>query len=278
MNKKLLAFLFCCTQLLQAQFLDSKKDLKSYEGFFNFHYDEKNDAIYLEVDKIDQEFIYVHALKSGLGSNDIGLDRGQLGGTAIVKFIKAGNKLLMVQPNQDYRAITNNEAERESVKEAFATSVLYGFEIKETKDGTYIIDLTPFLMEDAHGVADRLKANKEGTYKLDKERSALALKNTKAFPKNVEFEALLTFKGSPEGRLLRSVSPDASVISTVQHHSFVQLPEPGYEPRVFDPRSGAIFIKYMDYSTPVQESIDKRLIIRHRLEKKNKELEVSEPV
>ncbi len=278
MNKKLLAFLFCCTQLLQAQFLDSKKDLKSYEGFFNFHYDEKNDAIYLEVDKIDQEFIYVHALKSGLGSNDIGLDRGQLGGTAIVKFIKAGNKLLMVQPNQDYRAITNNEAERESVKEAFATSVLYGFEIKETKDGTYIIDLTPFLMEDAHGVADRLKANKEGTYKLDKERSALALKNTKAFPKNVEFEALLTFKGSPEGRLLRSVSPDASVISTVQHHSFVQLPEPGYEPRVFDPRSGAIFIKYMDYSTPVQESIDKRLIIRHRLEKKNPELEVSEPV
>ena len=189
MNKLPLVFLLCCVQLLQAQFLDSKKDLKSYEGFFDFHYDEKNDAIYLEVDKLDSEFIYVHALKSGLGSNDIGLDRGQLGGTAIVKFMKAGNKLLLVQPNQDYRAITDNSAERESVKEAFAFSVLYGFEIKERKDKTYIIDLTPFLMEDAHGVSDRIKANKEGTYKLDKEKSALSLKNTKAFPKNVEFEA-----------------------------------------------------------------------------------------
>tara|TARA_B100001167_G_C16774171_1_gene309777 strand:- start:3327 stop:5705 length:2379 start_codon:yes stop_codon:yes gene_type:complete len=265
-------------QLLQAQFLDSKKDLKSYEGFFDFHYDEKNDAIYLEVDKLDSEFIYVHALKSGLGSNDIGLDRGQLGGTAIVKFMKAGNKLLLVQPNQDYRAITDNSAERESVKEAFAFSVLYGFEIKERKDKTYIIDLTPFLMEDAHGVSDRIKANKEGTYKLDKEKSALSLKNTKAFPKNVEFEALLTFKGNPEGRMLRSVAPDAGVVSTLQHHSFVELPEPGYEPRVFDPKSGAIYIQYKDYATPVQEHIDKRLIIRHRLEKKNPELEVSEAV
>ncbi|PHR98203.1 MAG: peptidase [Leeuwenhoekiella sp.] len=278
MNKLSLVFLLCCVQMLQAQFLDSKKDLKSYEGFFNFHYDTKNDAIYLEVDKLDAEFIYVHALKSGLGSNDIGLDRGQLGGTAVVKFKKAGNKLLLIQPNQDYRAITDNSAERESVKEAFAFSVLYGFEIKETKDNTYIIDLTPFLMEDAHGVADRINANKEGTYKLDKEKSALALENTKAFPKNVEFEALLTFKGSPEGRMLRSVTPDAAVVSTIQHHSFVELPEPGYEPRSFDPRSGAIYIQYKDYATPVQEPIDKRLIIRHRLEKKNPELEVSEPV
>ncbi|MAW95274.1 MULTISPECIES: zinc-dependent metalloprotease [unclassified Leeuwenhoekiella] len=278
MNKLPLVFLLCCVQLLQAQFLDSKKDLKSYEGFFDFHYDEKNDAIYLEVDKLDSEFIYVHALKSGLGSNDIGLDRGQLGGTAIVKFMKAGNKLLLVQPNQDYRAITDNSAERESVKEAFAFSVLYGFEIKERKDKTYIIDLTPFLMEDAHGVSDRIKANKEGTYKLDKEKSALSLKNTKAFPKNVEFEALLTFKGNPEGRMLRSVAPDAGVVSTLQHHSFVELPEPGYEPRVFDPKSGAIYIQYKDYATPVQEHIDKRLIIRHRLEKKNPELEVSEAV
>ncbi len=278
MNKLVTLLVLCCCTMLQAQFLESKKDLKPYKGFFNFHYDEKNDAIYLEVDKTDSEFIYVHALKSGLGSNDIGLDRGQLGGTAIVKFVKAGNKLLLVQPNQDYRAITDNVAERESVKEAFATSVLYGFEIKETKGDSYIIDLTPFLMEDAHGVAERIKANKQGTYKMDKEKSALALKNTKAFPKNVEFEALLTFKGTPEGGLLRSVAPDASVVSTVQHHSFVALPEPGYEPRVFDPRSGAIHIQYKDYAAPVQESIDKRLIIRHRLEKKNPELELSEAV
>ncbi|WP_405327381.1 zinc-dependent metalloprotease [Leeuwenhoekiella sp. LLG6367-2.1] len=263
---------------LQAQFLEKLGKVDTQDGFFKFHYTEKTDNIYLEVTNLNQEFIYVHALKSGIGSNDIGLDRGQLGGTAIVKFIKAGNKLLLVQPNQDYRAITDNAAERESVEEAFAKSVLYGFEIKETKAETYIIDLTPFLMEDAHGVARRLKSNNEGVYKLDKDRSALALKNTKAFPKNVEFEALLTFKGDPQGRNLRSVAPDASTISVVQHHSFVELPEAGYQTRKFDPRSGAIHISYKDYAAPVQESIDKKLIIRHRLAKKNPELAISEPV
>ena len=278
MNKLLGICLLLTFQISAAQFLESKKDLKSQNGFFDFHYDEKAGAIYLEVDKLDEEFIYVHALKSGIGSNDIGLDRGQLGGTAVVKFIKAGNKLLLIQPNLEYRAVTRNAAEQESVTEAFAQSVLYGFEIKETKDATYLIDLTPFLMEDAHGVARRIKANKQGTYKYDKEKSALALENTKAFPKNVEFEALLTFKGNPEGSLLRSVTPDASLVSVVQHHSFVQLPEAGYEPRSFDPRSGAIYMQYKDYAAPVQESIDKRFIIRHRLKKKNPELELSEPV
>ncbi|MDP5045144.1 MAG: DUF5118 domain-containing protein, partial [Leeuwenhoekiella sp.] len=136
-----------------AQFLEKLKNVQTQKGLFTFHYDEKSDNIYLEVSNVGEEFIYVHALKSGLGSNDIGLDRGQLGGTAIVKFIKAGNKLLLIQPNQDYRAITANVAERESVEEAFAKSVLFGFEIKEAKGDTYIIDLTPFLMEDAHGVA-----------------------------------------------------------------------------------------------------------------------------
>ncbi|RXG24132.1 zinc-dependent metalloprotease [Leeuwenhoekiella marinoflava] len=276
-NTITLAFLLLVS-VVSAQFLDKKENLKTQNGFFTFHYNEKDDAIYLEVKDLDSEFIYVHALKSGLGSNDIGLDRGQLGGTALVKFIKAGNKLLLVQPNQDYRAITDNAAEKESVQEAFAKSVLYGFEIKETKDDTYVIDLTPFLMEDAHGVARRLKSNKEGTYKVDKSKSALALTNTKAFPKNVEFEALLTYAGTPEGRNLRSVAPDASVVSVVQHHSFVELPDDKYEPRAFDPRSGAIFRQYKDYASPVQDPIDKRIIIRHRLEKKNPELEISEPV
>ncbi|MEE3227375.1 MAG: DUF5117 domain-containing protein, partial [Bacteroidota bacterium] len=162
MTKKITIVLMLVFAVGSAQFLEQKKNLKTTEGFFDFHYNEKEDELYLEVDNVDQEFIYVHALKSGLGSNDIGLDRGQLGGTAIVKFIKAVNKLLLVQPNQDYRAITYNAAEKASVEEAFAKSVLYGFEIKETKGSSYIIDLTPFLLEDAHGVARRLKANREG--------------------------------------------------------------------------------------------------------------------
>lgn len=261
-----------------AQFLENKKGLKKYEGYFNFHYNEKEDEIYLEVDTLNAEFLYTHFLTTGVGSNDIGLDRGQLGGTAVVKFEKAGNKLLLVQPNQDYRAITDNEAERQSVAEAFSKSVIFGFKIKEEKGGKYIIDLTPFLMQDAHGVADKLKKGEYGTYKIDKSKSALALERTKAFPENVEFEALLTFEGEPKGRTINTVAPDPKNISVKQHHSFVKLPDDNYEKREFDPRSGAIFISYMDYASPVYEPIKKRYAVRHRLKKKDPQAEVSEAV
>ena len=274
----LLVVLILVTTTVSAQFLEGKKDLQPFNGFFNFHYSEKEGTVFLEVPlaKIDQEFLYVHSLRTGLGSNDIGLDRGQLGDQAIVKFVKSGNKLLLLQPNQDYRAITDNELERKSITEAFAKSVLYGFDIKETKGTNYIIDLTGFLMLDAHGVARRLKSGKEGTYKYDKTRSSVWMERTKSFPKNTEFEALLTFTGQPTGRNLWSVAPDASSISVIQHHSFVELPDSNYEPRVFMPKSGAIFMSYQDYSAPIWESVKKRFVVRHRLEKKNPSATISE--
>ena len=280
MRKTLLLTLvtFLCTVIANAQFLEGKTNLKTQEGYFKIHYDESADKLYLEVNKLEEEFLYVHSLRTGLGSNDIGLDRGQLGGSAIVYFQKAGNKLLLVEPNQNYRANTTNALERRSIKEAFATSVLYGFPIVETKDTTYLIDLTSFLMEDTHGVSNRLKAQKEGTYKVDKLRSALAMERTKSFPKNTEFEALLTFKGEPTGRNLRSVAPDASSISVIQHYSFVELPDDGYTPREFDPRAGNISTTFLDYATPVQEPIQKRYANRHRLEKKNPTAAISEAV
>lgn len=272
-------FVLLITSITTAQTFDTLKDkenLTKQEGFFDFWYSQKEDEIYLQVDQLNQEFIYVHSLTSGLGSNDIGLDRGQLGGTAIVKFQRAGNKLLLVQPNQDYRANTNNELERRSVEQAFAKSVLFGFEIKDESENAFLIDFTPFLMQDAHGVSKRLKQQKQGTYKVDLSKSALAMQRTKAFPKNTEFEALLTFSGDAEGRNIRSVAPDASNLSVTQHHSFVQLPDDGYQKREFDTRSGANFISYQDYATPIFEPLTKRYIKRHRLEKKNPEAKVSE--
>ncbi|MEM9679249.1 MAG: DUF5117 domain-containing protein, partial [Bacteroidota bacterium] len=268
-----LAFLYAIT--IKAQIM-GKSDLESYSGYFDFYYEESSNNIYLKVKQLDEEFLYVNSLASGVGSNDIGLDRGQLGQDRVVKFQKTGNKLLLVQPNQDYRALTDNTLERKSIEQAFAKSVLYGFKILSEEDGTYIIDLTPFLMEDAHGVANRLKQSKEGSYKVDASKSALSLQRTKAFPENVEFEALLTFKGQPTGRNLRSVTPTASLVSVIQHHSFIKLPDSNYKPRAFDVRSGAISISYLDYATPIQESISKRYIIRHRLEKKDPNAVVSE--
>jgi hypothetical protein len=258
-----------------AQILD-KKDLKNYTGYFNFYYEEAQDKIYLEVKNLDEEFLYINSLATGVGSNDIGLDRGQIGSERIVKFQKAGNKLLLIQPNQNYRAITDNELEKKSIEQAFAKSVLFGFKIEEENNGTYIIDLTPFLLEDAHGVAETFKRSNEGTYKLDTSKSALSLERTKSFPKNTEFEALLTFKGQPTGPNIRSVTPTASLVSVIQHHSFIELPDDGYKMREFDVRSGAISTSYLDYATPIQEPIKKRYIIRHRLEKKNPSAELSE--
>jgi len=259
-----------------AQFLDGKKDLQNFEGFFNFYYSDAAGEIYLEVDKIETEFLYVHSLSTGLGSNDLGLDRGQLGDGVLVKFVKSGNKLLLIQLNTGYRANTTNELEKKSIEEAFGRSVIFGFDIKETKGQKYIIDFTPFLMLDAHGIAENLKKNKEGIYKLEKTRNALWMENTKAFPKNVEFEAILTFIGEPIGSNLKSVVPDPNSVSVIQHLSFVELPDSNYKTRDFDPRSGSYPISYMDYSTPIWEPITKRFITRHRLEKKNPEAIVSE--
>jgi hypothetical protein len=267
---------FLLGNIVQAQFLEGKKGLTKYEGYFNFYYDKSEDKIYLEVDKLDSDFLYVSSLSSGIGSNDIGLDRGQLGNESLVYFKRAGNKLLLIQPNQRYRANSDNALEVKSVEQAFAKSVLFGFKILQTKGKTHIVDFTPFLMQDTHGVANRLKQRKQGSYKLDMLRSALSLERTKAFPKNIEFDVILTFIGNPEGGLIRSVVPNASMVTVNQHHSFIELPDNNYNPRVFDPRSGSNAISYMDYATPVQEAITKRYITRHRLEKIDPSAAVSE--
>ena len=256
----------------------NSNEFDKFKGFFNFSYDESEDKIFLEVDKLDYEFLYIGSLASGVGSNDIGLDRGQLGQEKLVKFVKKGNKILLVEPNLFYRAQTQNISEKKSVEQAFAKSVIFGFEIVETNDEHYLIDFTPFLLYDRHGVSKKLRDLKQGSYKVDKSKSAIEIFNTKAFPENVEFEALLTFSGEAKGSMIRSVAPDPDNVSVVQHHSFIKLPDNNYKPRKFDPRSGAISISFMDYSTPIDEPITKKFVIRHRLEKKNPELEISEAV
>jgi len=259
-----------------AQSFEKIKNLREYKGFFNFYYSESNDKIYLEVDKLNEEFLYVSSLAAGIGSNDIGLDRGQLGGRAVVKFIKAGNKLLLIQPNLKYRAITNNIEEKKSVEEAFAQSILFGFPIEEQQKENYLIDVSKFFLRDAHEVSKRLKLTKQGNYQLDLSKSAFYLERTKAFPKNIEFENILTFKGEAIGNYIKSVAPNSSLITVRQHHSFIELPDSNYKKRKFDFRSGANSISYLDYATPIESQIKKRYLVRHRLEKKDPNAEISE--
>ena len=249
-----------------------------YQGFMNFSYNDDSGKIILEIDNLDNEFLYINSLSRGVGNNDLGLDRGQLGNSRIVYFTKRGNKILLIQPNLRYVSNSSNELENKAVEEAFARSVLFGFEIVEKLTDSYKIDLTPFLLNDAHGVSQRLRYSNSGSYSLNKSMSAIDLERTKAFPKNIEFDVLLTFTGNPSGNLVRSVTPTASNLTVNQHHSFVQLPDDNYNKRKFDPRSGSNPFIVFDYSTPIDEKLEQRFIVRHRLNKKNPNDEMSEPV
>ena len=251
---------------------------KKFDGFFDFNYDEKKDIIYLTVKQLNKEFLYINSLSSGVGNNDIGLDRGQLGNERIVYFSKSGNKLLLIQPNLRYRSSSNNSLEQRSIEEAFAKSVLFGFPILENYNNGYIIDLTPFLLQDTHGVKERLSDLGEGDFELDSLRSAVNLSRTKAFPNNVEFDMMLTFEGSNPGILVSSVTPTPEALTINQHHSFVALPDSNFKPRYFDPRSGSNALTFFDYTTPVSKSTKTQYVYRHRLKKKNPSADMSEPI
>ena len=252
--------------------------MESYLGFFNFYYDNTNDHIYLEVKELEKEFLYVNSLSEGIGSNDIGLDRGQLGGRRVVFFKKAGNKLLLVEPNQKYRANSNNYLEKKSIKQAFAKSVIWSFPIKDSNNDGYIIDLNDFLLNDAHGVSQRLKTTRQGSYSVNESRSSMELDRTKAFPKNIEFDIQLTFTGQPQGNLIKTVTPSADAITVNQHHSFIKLPPLDFKMRRFDQRSGVNAFRFYDYATPVSEPTLQEYVVRHRLEKKNPNSKLSEPI
>lgn len=252
--------------------------MEKQPGFLTFYWDAKKGKIWLDIDKFDTELLYYPSLASGIGSNDIGLDRGRLEQEHIVKFQRTGPKILMVEPNYHYRAISNDPLERRAVEESFAQSVHWGFDAVAEEGNRALVDLTPFLMQDAVGAVQDISRTRQGSFRLDASRCALHLPHSKAFPQNTEFEVTITLTGDSPGAYLRSVVPTPTSVTMRQHHSFVQLPEPGYKAREFDPRIGYGGIDYFDYATPVSQPIVKRYISRHRLEKKDPKAAVSEAV
>lgn len=252
--------------------------MKSYPGYFTFYWDAETGKIWLEIDKFDTEFLYVHSLPAGLGSNDVGLDRNQLGQTHIVKFFRVGPKVLLIQPNYSFRATTDNPAELVAVKDAFAQSTLWGFQVAAEERGRVLVNATEFFMRDAHDSIGSLKRRDQGNFSYDVSRSAIYLPNTKNFPLNTEVEAILTFRSDNPGEYVRQVAPDPSSITLRQHHSFIQLPDDNYTPRVYDPRSNFSSLSFMDFATPVSDPITKRYTVRHRLHKKDPNAKISDPV
>ncbi|MCE2676182.1 MAG: zinc-dependent metalloprotease [Sediminibacterium sp.] len=279
---RIILMLLCFPFLLQAQnnsIAEKTKTMELHKGYFNYYWDAAQGKIFLAVDKLETPFLYVNSLPAGLGSNDIGLDRGQIGDSRIVFFQRVGKKLLLTQPNTDYRAVTSDPREQKAVNESFAQSILFSFTIEAEEANTLLVDATPFLLRDAHGAADRIRKMKQGTYTLNEGRSAIYMKNTKNFPKNSEFEATLTFVGgSDAGRFVQTVTPSVEAITLRMHHSFVELPDNNYQPRQYDIRSGFFGTTYFDFGSDISEPIQKMIINRHRLFKKDPTAAMSEPV
>ncbi|MCA8969678.1 MAG: zinc-dependent metalloprotease [Planctomycetes bacterium] len=243
------------------------KRMERVDGFFPLFVDRAGERVFLEIGRLGEEFLYVPWLATGLGSNPVGLDRGLGGGERVVRFERHGPQVLLVQDNLRYRARTDDDAERATIRESFATSTLWGGEVVAADGERILIDATSLVMRDAAGVVRKLKAAGQGAYRVDASRSAFYWQRTRGFPRNTEIEVSLTFACDAPGAEVRRVAPEAEAITLRQHHSFVALPDDGYTPRVFHPRSGSFPLEFFDYAAPLAEPMRMQWIQRHRLEK-----------
>jgi len=222
--------------------------------------------VLLKLPTLPLELLYVPALQSGVGSNDLGLDRGQLDRTRLVRFERLGNRVLLVEPNLDFRAVTENRAEVRAVSEAFAQSVIAGFEITDPEAGEVTIDLAPLLVSDMLRISAQITELEQGSFEIDPERSAVDVSDIRNFPQNTLIPVVLTFKGTEPGQFIQDVTPTPDSLTVRVTHQFVQLPDGDYRPRAFHPRSGYFALQYKDYAAPLESTMDKRLIYRHRLQ------------
>lgn len=276
--RNLLTVLLCASLVSAATIAEKTAGMEKADGFVPYYWDAKAGKVWLEIGHWDSEMLYITSLPAGMGNNDVGLDRGQLSGTHVVKFVRSGPRVLLMEQNYGYRATSRDPNERRAVEESFAQSALAGFELAAEDGGRVLVDATAFLMRDAHGVVQTLRRAQQGTFRLDLTRSAFYLPRTKNFPRNTEVEVTLTFASDDPGGLVRQVTPSADALTVREHHSFVQLPDAGFTPRVSDPRAGFFGPRYMDFSTPFSQPVEQHLISRHRLRKKDPSSAMSDPV
>ncbi len=261
----------------------SADDYEVLDGFVTLYWDEQQGRLLLGVDEFDTAMLYQSSLPRGVGSNDLGLDRGQLGATRIVRFVRSGPKILLIADNLDYRAVSDDADERQAITESFARSVIWGFEVSSESDGRVLVDATDFFLRDAHDLSARLSATEEGEFSIDASRSAIFLPRTKAFPDNSEIEAIVSYVGKPTGEHLPTVVPDPTSMTVHSHHSFIRLPDDDFEPLAYDPRAGIIGLSYeragfLNYASDIGDVLRVNYGRRHRLQKKNPEADVSEAV
>lgn len=250
------------------------KGLERRAGFLTIFPDPDGGKVWLEVapPRDDRgmvtEFIYLEGLTTGLGSNPVGLDRGQVSESQFLHLRRLGSKVFIEAPNLKYRAVSDDPAEVRATRESFATSILWAQDIvARDADGRTLVDFTSFLLRDAHGVSRTLRETQQGGFQLDTSRSMVDYENCLTFPDNIELQAILTWNGGEPGEHVQQTAPLPQHVTLVQHYSLVRPPEPGFHQRPFDPRVSAYDVRYLDYAADLDEPVERRVLIRHRLQK-----------
>ncbi len=265
------------TAAMPATLAELTRGMARQSGLFELWRDTSKGRVLLGVSNLEQPFLLIPSLPYALGSNDVGLDRGQGGEVQMVHFERHGNRLFLLRDNTGYVANSADADERAAVRESFAAAVLWAGDIMATEGSLHVVDFSSFLLADRHGVAARLAATKQGSYQIDAARSAVLAETAKAFPDNLELEALLTFSGPASGEFVRQVAADAASIALRQRISMVRLPalDGSWRPRAYHPYSGGFDVSYVDFATPLASSIDVHWQVRHRLEKTDPQAAVS---
>ncbi|WP_262690986.1 zinc-dependent metalloprotease [Kordiimonas aestuarii] len=258
----------------QADFAEATKGLEFKGGLVDTYVDHAKARVLLALDKPDENgiagrYIYAAYLTGGLGSNPVGLDRSVPAGGEIISFRRMGGKVVAMVENHNFRATTDNTAEKRAVETSFAQSIIWSGDIMEEDEGTgrLLVDFSPFLTRDAVGVGARLKAVGEGSFSLVKDHSLVDTKAAFMFPENGEFDAYVTFASDKPGREVRQTTPIPEAVTLIAHTTLIKLPDAGYETRLYDDRAALIGMTYVDMSAPLAGDTVVRLARRFRLEK-----------
>jgi len=261
------------------------KDAKSDEGIFTIH--TVKEKVYYEIPKreLNKEFLWV----SQIARTTLGVGYGgQAAGNRVVKWERKGNRILL--RNVSYEVVADPKLPvSRAVQAANNDTIIMAFNIEAFgKDESAVIDVTRLFTTEVTEFSARTRLRARG---FDATRSFID--KTKSFPTNIEVEVSQTYTSPPDmnptpggGGPGPQPAPNpfaqgmraGTNATVVMHYSMVKLPEKPMMPRLFDERVGYFTIRQTDYGVDEQRAPQRTYITRWRLEKKDPNAEVSEPV
>ena len=257
------------------------KEAKSDQGIFTVH--RIKDRLFYEIpkDKLGKEFLWV----SQIAKTTIGAGYGgQAAGNRVVKWERRGDRILLRSVSYEVVADASTPISK-AVQAANYDSILMAFNIEAMgKDDAPVIEVTRLFTTDVPEFSGRTRVRART---FDTTRSFV--ERAVSFPENIEVEATHTYNNPPDAPAAgggpapvpggRGAAPARTGSSSVvMHYSMVVLPEKPMQPRVFDERVGYFSVSQMDYGKDEQRAPERQYITRYRLEKKDPNAEVSEPI